>query len=106
MSKYAIIESGSKQFRVEADTVLDVELLNLEENPKEVTLDRVLLVRDGDKLQIGDPVVKNAKVVCDYLGDIRGDKVISFKFRRRKASKRKRGHRQNFSKLKVKEIIA
>ena len=106
MSNYAIIETGSKQYRVEPKQVLEIELLELPENPKEVSLEKVLLVRNGDKVKIGNPLVSGAKVVCDYVGEIRGPKVINFKYRRRKASRRKKGHRQDLIQLVVKEIIS
>ncbi|MDD5218465.1 MAG: 50S ribosomal protein L21 [Candidatus Omnitrophica bacterium] len=106
MANYAIIETGGKQYRVEPAAELEVELLPLEENQKEVVLDQVLLVRDGDKVQIGTPCVKDAKVICESLGTLRGPKTFSFKFRRREKYRKKHGHRQNYLRLKVKEIIA
>ncbi len=104
MSTYAIIESGSKQYRVEPKTVFTVEKMEIPEKKKEIALEKVLLVRDGDKLQIGDPWVKGASVICDYLGQTRDKKKISLKYRRRKASRRIHGHRQDLTKLLVKEI--
>ncbi len=104
MSNYAIIETGSKQYRVEPKSVIEVEKLEIPEGQKEVTLDKVLLIRKGDDLQIGAPYLKGASVICDYAGATKGDKVIHFRFRRRKNSRRKHGHRQQFSKLVVKEI--
>jgi len=104
MSKYAIIETGSKQYCVEPESVIHVEKLKLADNPKNVTLENVLLVRDGDKLSVGNPNIKGAKVVCDFLGNIRGKKTISFKYRRRKGSRVTKGHRQAYSRLRVKEI--
>jgi large subunit ribosomal protein L21 len=104
MTVYAIIEAGSKQFRVEPNTVLEIEKQFLPENQKEVFLDKVLFLRDGEKIQVGTPWVAGAKILCDFLGNDRASKVISLKFRRRKASRRKIGHRQEFSKLLVKEI--
>ena len=104
MSQYAVVETGSKQYRTEVNQVLDVELLNVPEGTSEVTLDKVLLVRDGEKIEVGAPCVANAKVVCDYLGEVRGKKVINFRYRRRKAYQRKKGHRQNYSRLRVKAI--
>lgn len=104
MSNYAIIETGSKQYRVEPKSVIEVELLDIPEGEKQVTLDKVLLVRKGDDLQIGTPHVKGASVICDCVGEFRGKKVISFKFRRRKNSRRRHGHRQDLLKLMVKEI--
>ena len=104
MSAYAIIETGSKQYRVEPKTILEVELLERPEGKGQIELNRVLLVHDGQKLQVGNPTVPGARVICDFLGEFRGPKVISFKYRRRKASRRKKGHRQDFSRLLVKEI--
>ena len=104
MSHYAIIESGAKQYRVEPKSVIEVETLTLAEGQKEVSIDKVLLVRDGEKLHVGNPLVSGATVICDYLGEMRGKKVVAFKFRRRKNSRRKIGHRQNYTKLMVREI--
>lgn len=105
MSKYAIIESGSKQYKVEPQAIIEVEKLSLPEGEvKEVTLDHVLFFRDGERVEIGSPWISGARVVCDYLGLAKGKKVISFKYRRRKASKNKKGHRQQFSRLRVREI--
>ncbi len=106
MPTYAIIESGAKQYRVEPKSWIEVEKLNLAEGEKEVALDKVLLLCNGEKIQIGTPHIQGAKVICDYLGNKRAPKVISFKFRRRKASRRKKGHRQEYSRLFVKEILA
>ena len=104
MSQYAVVETGSKQYRVELKSLIEVELLNVPEGQKEVSLDKVLLIRNGDQIQVGTPHVAGAKVICDYLGDFRDEKVISFRFRRRKNSRRKHGHRQDLSRLVVKEI--
>ncbi len=106
MSNYAVIETGAKQYWVEPKSVFDIELLDLEEGQKEVVLDRVLFVRDGDKVKVGQPVVAGATVVCDFLGNVRGPKLVSFRFRRRKNSKTKRGHRQDYLRLQVREIKA
>ena len=104
MSNYAIIETGSKQYRVEPKSVIEIEKLEIPEGQKEVTLDRVLLIRNGDEIQVGTPHLKGASVICDYLGNTKADKVISFRFRRRKNSRRRQGHRQQLTKLIIKEI--
>jgi len=104
MSNYAIIETGSKQYRVEPKSVIEIEKLEIPEGQKQVTLDKVLLVRHGDNIEVGTPHVKGASVVCDFVETFRGKKVRSFRFRRRKNSRRVRGHRQYLSKLVVKEI--
>ena len=104
MLTYAIVETGSKQYRVEPKTLIEVEKLSIPQGQKEVALEKVLFVRSGDQIHVGNPTVNGAKVICDYLGDLRGPKVISFRFRRRKNSRRKKGHRQSLTKLQVKEI--
>ena len=104
MSSFAIIETGSKQYRVEPKQVIEVELLELPEKKKEVALEKVLLVGDGKGVHVGTPFLKGAKVICHHLGEIRGRKVIVFKFKKRKSTKKKRGHRQDLTRLMVKEI--
>ena len=106
MSTYAIIESGSKQYLVEPNAVIEIEKLPLPEKGKDILLDKVLFFKDGEKCQVGTPLISGAQVVCENLGEFRGPKVISFKFRRRKASRRKKGHRQDLLRLRVKEIKA
>ena len=104
MSNYAIVETGSKQYWVEPKSILEVELLDVPQDAKQVVLDKVLFCRAGDRLEVGTPFVRGAKVICNFLGDVRGKKLVSFRFRHRKNSKTKRGHRQNYLKLEVKEI--
>ncbi len=101
---YAIVETGSKQYKVAKDDTIEIEKLDVKK-AKEVKLDKVLFISDKKNATIGDPYIKGAHVICDYLGKKRAKKVISFKYRRRHASsKRKVGHRQNYVILKVKEI--
>lgn len=106
MATFAIVETGSKQYWVEPNAVIQVEKLDLAEGTKTVELENVLLVKDGDTVKVGQPAVQGAKVVCENLGEIKGDKTITFKYRRRKASRNIKGHRQTYSNLRVKEIIA
>ena len=103
MSTYAIIESGSKQYWVEANQTIQVEKLG-EIKDKKVELERVLFYSDENGVKVGTPVISGAKVVCEYLGEVKSKKVISFKFKRRKDYKRKVGHRQTYAELLVKEI--
>lgn len=104
MSNYAIIETGSKQYCVELKSVIEVEKLDLTEGQKEVSIDKVLLVRKGEEVQVGAPFIKGAVVICDFLGATKAKKVTHMRFRRRKNSRRKHGHRQQLTKLIVKEI--
>lgn len=100
---YAVVESGSKKYRVSAGETLVVDRLNVEPG-KEHTLDRVLLVGGGDRVSVGSPVVKNATVLADVVEHKRGPKVIAFKMKRRKGYHRTVGHRQELTVLKIKEI--
>lgn len=104
MENYAIIETGSKQYWVEPKQVIEVELLAAAEGQKEVLLDQVLLVQEGGQVKVGTPTVAGARVVCENLGEIRGVKTVHYRMRRRKASRRKHGHRQDLLRLLVKEI--
>ncbi len=80
---YAIVRTGSKQYRVQAGDVLEVELLDGEKG-KEIALEDVLLIADGDKVQVGKPNVAGARVTAEVIdADKKGKKVIAFKFRRR-----------------------
>ncbi len=104
MENYAIVETGSKQYWVEPGQTIEVELLSSAEGQKEVSLDQVLFFQDGKQTRIGAPSVAGVKVVCQNLGNVRGPKVVHYRMRRRKASRRKHGHRQDLLRLLVKEI--
>ena len=100
---YAIIESGSKQYKISKGDRVELERLSKKKGST-VKLEKVLLVSDGKKVEVGTPYLKNVTVSCEVLGDIRTRKVISFKYRKRKDSRVKIGHRQGFTALKIKEI--
>ncbi|GFM37114.1 50S ribosomal protein L21 [Desulfovibrio psychrotolerans] len=101
---YAIVETGGKQFRVEEGGKIFVELLAAEAG-SEIVLDKVLMV-GGDKFAVGAPYVASAKVTAEVLAHGRGEKIVVFKKRRRQDSRRKQGHRQGFTALKIKGIQA
>ena len=101
---YAVIETGGKQYRVEVGTQLEVELLDVEPG-KTITLDRVLLVADGDQASIGQPVVTDAQVSAEVVSQIRGPKTISFKYRPKARSRVKKGHRQELTVLRISDIV-
>jgi large subunit ribosomal protein L21 len=101
---YAVIETGGKQYRVEVGTELEVELLDVEPG-KTITLDRVLLVADGDTSAIGRPVVENASVSAEVVTQTRGPKLISFKYRPKARSRVKKGHRQELTVLRISDIV-
>ena len=100
---YAVIETGGKQYRVEVGTELEVELLDVEPG-KTVTIDRVLLVADGDESTIGRPLVADATVSAEVVTQTRGPKLISFKYRPKARSRVKKGHRQELTVLRIADI--
>lgn len=99
----AIIETGGKQYPVRPGLVLNVEKLPALEG-QEVVLERVLWVRDGDKIAVGTPQVEGARVRALSLGETRGEKVRIFKLRRRKHYKKTKGHRQTYTTLRVEAV--
>ena len=100
---YAVVQSGSRKYRVSAGDTLVVNRLNAEPG-NEYTLDRVLLVSNDGKISVGAPHVQNATVVADVVEHKRGPKLIAFKMKRRKGYHRTVGHRQEETVLKIKEI--
>src|SRR5262245_30102538 len=100
---YAVIETGSKQYRVASGDTLEVERLPIEAG-QTVTFDRVLLVNDEGKLSVGSPTVGSATVQADVVEHIRGDKKLTFKMKRRKGYHKSIGHRQELTVVKIKEI--
>jgi large subunit ribosomal protein L21 len=101
---YAVIETGGKQYRVEVGTELEVELLDAGAGDA-VTLDRVLLVADGDQASIGRPLVAGASVSAEVIRQDRADKVISFKYRPKARRRVKKGHRQDFLLLRITDVV-
>ncbi|HET6320677.1 MAG TPA: 50S ribosomal protein L21 [Hyphomicrobium sp.] len=100
---YAVIKTGGKQYRVAADDVITIEKIAGEAGAQ-VEFGEVLLI-GGDSPKIGTPLVSGAKVVAEFIEETRGPKVIAFKKRRRKNSRRKRGHRQDLVKVRIKSIV-
>jgi large subunit ribosomal protein L21 len=100
---YAIIEVGAKQYCIKKNDIIEIEKQEAKEG-KEISLAKVLLASKDKKVEIGQPFLKGAKVKALVLGQIKASKVTSFKYRRRKASHWKKGHRQNLTRIKIKEI--
>ncbi len=105
MDAYAVIETGGKQLRINAGDVVTVERLATEAG-KTIKIDQVLAVSDGKTLNIGNPTVSGATVSAEVVEHIRGEKLISFKKNRRKGYKRKMGHRQELTVLKIDSVAA
>jgi large subunit ribosomal protein L21 len=102
---YAVIVTGGKQYRVKEGDVLSVEKLNIEPGRK-AQFDRVLLIEDGDDIQVGMPVLDNAMVLALVLENFKDEKVLVFKKKRRKQYRRTRGHRQPLTKIRIARITA
>ena len=101
---YAVIETGGKQYRVSEGDVVRVELLGSEVG-SEVSISAVYLVADGDEVQVGRPTVAGASVKGTVVTEGRGPKVVAFKKKRRKGYRRKIGHRQNYTALRIDKIV-
>ncbi len=102
---YAIIETGGKQYKVSENDIIKVEKLNAEEGT-DFEFSKVLLINKDGEVLTGTPYLENAKVVGEVLETKKDKKVIVFKFKRRKNYKRKKGHRQYYTKLRIKDISA
>jgi large subunit ribosomal protein L21 len=102
---YAVIKTGGKQYRVEQGATIRVEKLPGDKG-SQIDLAEVLLVGDGEKVTVGQPTVAGAKVTAEIVGQELGPKLLIFKFRRRKAYRKKTGHRQQYTALRITGITA
>ena len=100
---YAVLETGSKQYRVAAGDTLEIERLETEAG-KPVTFDRVLLVNRDGKLAVGTPTVSGASIEAEVVAHKRGEHKLTFKMKRRKGYHKTIGHRQELTVIKIKEI--
>ena len=100
---YAIFEAGGRQFRAEAGDSIRMPLMNGDPGTK-VTFDQVLLTADGDKVKAGQPIVRGAKVLGEIVEHGKERKIYVFKFKRRKNYKRKTGHRQQYTEVKITDL--
>jgi large subunit ribosomal protein L21 len=100
---FAVVSSGGKQYRVEPGATLRVERIDAVPGTS-VTLDRVLVVGDGDEVRVGDPLVSGVSVRATVLGEVLGDKIVVFKYRPKVKYRRRTGHRQRYTALRVDEI--
>jgi len=102
---YAIISAGGKQYQVAPGDVIDVEKIAADEGEM-VTLNQVLMISDESALRIGQPYLENAEVKAKVLRHDRSKKVIVFKFKKRKQYRRTKGHRQDFTRIRIDSITA
>ena len=101
---FAVLNTGGKQYKVSQGDLIEVEKLDSDVGDK-VTLSQVLMVGEGEKVEVGSPYVSNCKVTGEVVEQGKGAKIIVFKKKRRKNYHRKNGHRQFFTQLKITEII-
>jgi len=102
--KYAIIESGGKQYKAVEGATIEVDKLAVEVGDQ-VKLDQVLLVANGESIAVGTPTVAGSVVAATVLGQTKGEKVIVFKYRAKKRERVKNGHRQQYTRLKIDSIV-
>ena len=100
---YAVFRTGGKQFRAEPGTRIRVPSLEVEPG-ESVTFEDVLLAGDGDKVSVGTPLLQGATVTAEVLKHGKDKKVIVFKRKRRKGYRKKQGHRQRFTEIRVSEV--
>jgi len=103
--KYAIVESGGKQYKAVEGGTLDVDLMPQEQG-KVVNLESVLLLVDGEDITVGTPTIKGAAVMTKVVEHFKGEKTINFQYRPKKRIRTKTGHRQPYTRLAVDEIVA
>lgn len=99
---YAIVEISGKQYKVEKDKTIEVDRLDAAGDS--MTIDKVLLCADGDKVMVGQPYLGNVKISAKVLGNLKGKKVLGVKFKKRKNYTRTKGERAELTKLKIGEI--
>lgn len=102
---YAIIETGGKQYRVEKGDIIDVELLEAKEGDA-VEFKNVLFINNGTAIKIGSPNVARSLVKGELIAHVRGPKEFAFKYKKRKGLRRKIGHRQDYARVKITDIVA
>ena len=102
--KYAILEQGGKQYKAVEGSTIEVDLMQVEAGAK-IDLDKVLLLVDGETVSVGAPIVKGATVRTHVEGVVKGEKIDVFRYSPKKRIRRKTGHRQQYTQLKVEEIV-
>ena len=102
---YAVIKTGGKQYRVQQGDVIFVEKLDAQAD-EAVTFDEVLFVGDGDQTRIGTPVVEGAKVEGKVVAQVKGRKIVVYKYKAKKNERKKQGHRQPYTKVEITAVNA
>ena len=100
---YAVIQTGGKQYRVQQGDVIYVEKIDAQAD-ETVTFEKVLLVGEGESVKVGTPAVEGAKVEGKVLGQVKGQKIIVYKYKAKKNERKKQGHRQPYTKVEITAI--
>ena len=108
---YAVIEQGSKQYKVAEGDCLNIDLVDVKADAKKIELDKVLLISDGKDIKVGTPFIKGAKVIATFKTTaeesiVKGKKLYPMHFRKRKNSKKRIGHRQKYIQVVIDKIKA
>ena len=104
--KYAIVETGGKQYRADEGKTIEVDLMLGTDIGTQVILDKVLLVVDDDKVNVGTPAIKGAQIITTAVDHVKGPKVTIFKYQPKKRIRVKTGHRQYYTRLQIESIKA
>ncbi len=100
---YAIVESNGKQYRVEEGELVDMEKMEVAEHP-EMQFKKILFLHDGEKAHVGTPYLSGYSIQGELVGVVKGPKVFAYKYKKRKNYHRKKGHRQQYSRVKILKI--
>ena len=103
---YAVIQTGGKQYKVKASDILKIEIIKNSKPESKIEFNEILAYGDDKNLEVGSPLVKGAKVEAELLKNSKNRTILIFKKRRRQNSRRKNGHRQQYSLIKIKKIFA
>jgi large subunit ribosomal protein L21 len=105
MGVYAIVRDRGMQYRVEQGKRVDIALMDAEPG-SQIELDEVLLISDDEHVKVGNPVVEGARVRARVLDNVKGKKIIVFRYRNKKRYRRRTGHRQQYTRIEIDEIVA
>lgn len=103
---YAIIRDRGMQYRVEQGQVLLLDLIEKATPGSQIEIGEVLLVGNGDSVQVGSPTLAGARVRAEVLGETKGEKIVVFRYRNKKRYRRRTGHRQRYTQVQITEILA
>jgi len=102
---YAIVRDRGMQYRVEQGQHIDLALLDNAEPGSDIELDEVLLVSGDETVRVGSPLVEGARVRAHVVGDVKGEKILVFRYRNKKRFRRRKGHRQQYTRIRIDEIV-